>query len=164
VSGAVAATTTQQIYYFGAGVSPVPQQFMGVVLHEAAYVPQPFNVFTWGRTEYGGGLAQYLNAATGYTVFGPYVCTERHTMRVCVTVNGNMPFDLNYQFTPDGSSYFTGQQVAATLITTDGSGYTYQARIDIDLGYQYQIQVYNQGADQITFAWSYRLYANGALQ
>lgn len=86
-------------------------------------------------------------------------------MGLVINVSADHAFTLDYQFTTDGgTTWYIGYQVASTTVTVDGgaAGFTQNARMDIQLGYQYRVQYYNNSGSNGAGAYEWRLYSDNA--
>lgn len=138
-----------------------------------------------GAIEWGAGIFTGLATATPLTLFPPqkpandnrtgppavpfptnvYASTAggRGTQSIILNVAANEGFNLDYQYTTDGgTSWYIGDQVASSTVTVDGgaAGYTNVASINIQLGYQYRIQLYNNSGSTLNGTYEWRLYSD----
>ena len=123
----------------------------------------PLSISKFGTMEWGGGIINNLAGGTSYVLFGPLQTYDRASYHDVVYAAANGSFNLDYQYTVDGgTTWLEGKQVTASAVTIDGasSGYTYAARLDIEVGFQYQVQVYNTSGSSINLGYEKRFQKN----
>ena len=141
------------------------------------------SVTNTGFTEWGAGVITGLAGTTAQILCPPqnpgtdprtnmpisvsldYSESGRNHLAIVVDAAANQAFNLDYQFTPDGgTTWLTGDQVASTTVTVDGgtAGYTQSARLDISVGCQYRIVLYNTSGSALSGAYEWRIYSNNA--
>lgn len=138
-----------------------------------------------GAIEWGAGIFTGLVTATPLTLYPPQVpgldnrtgppavpfptsvfastAGGRGTQSIVLNVAATHSFDLNYQYTTDGgTSWYIGDQVASGTVTVDGgvANYTNAATINIQLGYQYRFQIYNNSGSTLDGTYEWRLYSD----
>jgi len=143
-----------------AGVSPFQMVWWQDQVPAAGAPIVPPTTTSSGQFEWGNGTITGLAAGAEYTIYGPTQVVTRVGMKDVLTVSATGVFNLDYLFTPDqGMSWYIGKQVQSTSVTVDGgtAGYTQEARVDLQLGYQFMIVVYNTSSGAINLAWEKRL-------
>lgn len=134
-----------------------------------------------GAIEYGAGSFTGLAATTAlvlappqapgvdnrnggnYPVLAAWTERDRQSMAILVNVACNGTFNLDYQFTPDnGTTWYVGSQIASTTVTVDGgaAGFTQAAQLNLQVGYQYRVQLYNTSGGNLNGAYEWRLYTD----
>lgn len=91
--------------------------------------------------------------------------SDRGSLALVVSVAATQAFTLDYQFTTDaGATWYIGSQIASSTVTVDGgvAGNTQSARLDIQVGYQYRVQLYNNSGSTLAGAYEWRLYSDNA--
>jgi hypothetical protein len=84
-------------------------------------------------------------------------------MSILVCCVATEAFNLDYQFTADGgATWEIGSQVASSTVTVDGgdAGYTQSARLDLIVGYQYRVQIYNNSGSTLNGKYEWRLHTD----
>ena len=115
-----------------------------------------------GNDEAGAGVETGLADATAAIIRGMKKCTDRANMRIICSVGATGAFRLNYLFTTDaGTSWFIGKTVTASTVTVDGGTalYVKSAQLDIPIGFQYKIEIYNIAGTTNDYAFEFREYS-----
>lgn len=136
-----------------------------------------------GAIEYGAGVFSAIATAGGIVLCPPqnpgidsrtgvpyytplwFSANGRGSLALVVNVAADHAFTLDYQFTPDGgTTWYIGYQIASSTVTVDGgvAGNTQSARMDIQVGYQYRVQLWNASGSNIAGAYEWRLYSDNA--
>jgi hypothetical protein len=136
-----------------------------------------------GAIEWGSGVFTVLGAGTGLTLVPPqapgidprngtpfpilvfFSNGDRASMAILVNVAATAAFNLDYQFTTDGgATWFIGQQIPSVTVTVDGgvAGYTQSASINVQVGYQYRVQIWNTAGGSLNGAYEWRLYSDNS--
>lgn len=92
-----------------------------------------------------------------------HTCRERAGYYIAVNVTSDNAFKLDYQYTTDGgTSWYVGTQVASAAVTVDGgvAGYVNNATLNIPVGYQFRVQVYNSSVSTAAYAYEWRYYSD----
>jgi hypothetical protein len=135
-----------------------------------------------GAIEWGAGIFTGLATATPLTLYPPqapgtdnrtnlpfptsvFASTSggRGTQSMVINVAANEGFNLDYQFTTDGgTTWYIGDQVASSTVTVDGgaAGYTNVASLNLQLGFQYRFQIYNNSGSTLNGVYEWRLYSD----
>ena len=82
-------------------------------------------------------------------------------MRIIVSAAATGAFRLNYLFTTDaGTSWFIGKTVTASTVVVDGGTalYVKSAQLDIPIGYDYKIELYNIAGGNNDYVAEWREY------
>lgn len=112
-----------------------------------------------GTDEAGAGKETGLADATAAIIRGSKTCKDRQDMRLIVSAAATGAFRLNYLFSPDGgTSWMIGKTVTAATVTVDGAtaGYVKSAQLDIHIGYNYKIELYNIAGTTNDYAFEVR--------
>lgn len=112
-----------------------------------------------GTDEHGAGVETGLADATAAIIRGRKTCKDRQRMRLLVSVAATGAFRLNYLFTPDGgTSWMIGKSVTASTVTVDGGTalYVKSAQLDIHIGYDYKIEIFNIAGGSNDYAFEVR--------
>ena len=115
-----------------------------------------------GTDEAGAGLGTGLGTATAATIRAKKTCKDRQSMRLIVRASATGVFDLNYFFTPDGgTTWCIGKQVPSSTVTVDGgdAGYTQNAILDVAIGFDYKVELYQATGVDITYAFELREFS-----
>jgi hypothetical protein len=135
-------------------------------------------VTNYGNQNYGGGIITGLSTATAQILFPPQappvdvsgnarailsqqVCCDRLDSKLTLTAVSDKAFNLDYQFSPDdGTTWYTGQQVASSTITVDGAtgGFVNAASITLEVGYVFRVQAYNTSGSNAAISYEWRYY------
>lgn len=139
-----------------------------------------------GNLEWGAGTIGPLATVTAATLFPPqnatsmtnqsippvappaltsHVNRDRSSMALLVIVAADHAFNLDYQFTPDGeANWYVGQQIASSTVTVDGgtAGYTQSAVLNVQVGFQYRVQIWNTSGSNLNAAYEWRLYSDNS--
>lgn len=113
-----------------------------------------------GSSEAGAGYDTGLADGSAAIIRGLKECRDREARRLVVNVAATKAFRLNYLFTPDnGATWCIGHTVTASTVTVDGgtSGYVKSATMDISIGYDYKIEIWNAVGDASTLNYVYEL-------
>lgn len=101
--------------------------------------------------------------STVYPVVTSITEKDRQAMALLMNVAANQTFNIDYQYTPDnGANWYVGQQIASSTVTVDGgaAGFTQAAQLNIQVGYQYRVQIYNSSGSTMNGAYEWRLYTD----
>lgn len=159
------AAVPQHLYQFPM-FSRVPP--FGIVITNnqipAAITPPvvPPTTTTYGTIEAGGGTVAALAAGATVTLIGTMQTPVRDPLRKTFFAAANGTFDLDYQFTTDGgTSWYTGKEVASSVVSADGTTYLNAAHFKITTGFQWRVVITNTSAPAINVAYEHRLFSRG---
>jgi|ERR1700737_86374 len=105
------------------------------------------------------------NSGTSYPTVPFYTASGRESEALVINVAANAAFNLDYQFTTDGgTTWYVGLQVASSTVTVDGgaAGFTQSATLNIQVGYQYRVSIYNTTGGNLNGAYQWRLYSDNS--
>lgn len=136
-----------------------------------------------GSTECGAGVFTAIGTGSGLVLFPPqapgtdirtnytyptltfHSANGRGSLGIVLSAACNQAFNLDYQFTPDGgTTWYNGGQLASSTVTVDGgaAGFTQAASINLQVGYQYRVMLYNNSGSTLAGAYEWRLYSDNA--
>jgi hypothetical protein len=117
-----------------------------------------------GSKEAGAGQETGLAATTAAILFSSTYTRDREAMHLTVRAAGKGTFNLNYLFSPDdGTTWLIGKQVASGTVTVDGAtaSYTQSAELDVQVGFNYKVELYNTSGSTLDYAFEVRLSNSG---
>src|ERR1700737_4995569 len=86
------------------------------------------------------------NSGTSYPTVPFYTASGRESEALVINVAANAAFNLDYQFTTDGGA----------------AGFTQSATLNIQVGYQYRVSIYNTTGGNLNGAYQWRLYSDNS--